>query len=133
KARLGVHHRRGDVDTSGPRRARYGCHARKAVCERLDPAVGASPGVEAASLSETPLLSGGSSRTRVGLNGRTAGPKDEAWVNNVGRRFFDTMGIPILIGRSFDEHDRETSPPVAVVNQQFVKEFFPDENPIGGT
>jgi predicted permease len=43
------------------------------------------------------------------------------------------MGIPILMGRSFGEHDRETSPPVTVVNQQFVKEFFPNENPIGRT
>jgi predicted permease len=130
---LGFRPERVVLFTIDPPRARYVDHARKALFERLDQAVGAIPGVEAASLSETPLLSGGSSRTRVGPNGRTAGPKDDAWVNNVGRRFFDTMGIPILIGRSFDEHDRETSPPVAVVNQQFVKEFFPNENPIGRT
>jgi predicted permease len=116
-----------------PPRARYVGHARKELFERLDDAIGALPGVEAASLSETPLLSGGGSQTRVGPNGRTPGPSDTAWVNNVGRRFFETMGIPILAGRSFDEHVGETSPPVVVVNQQFVKEFFPHENPIGRT
>jgi predicted permease len=114
-----------------PPRARYLGSARKALFERLDAAIGAIPGVDAASLSQIPLLAGGSSQTRVGPDGRTPEPKDEAWVNDVGRRFFETMRIPILIGRSFDEHDHETSPPVVVVNRRFVKEFFPNQNPIG--
>jgi predicted permease len=69
----------------------------------------------------------------VGPNGRTPGPGDEASFNNVGRRFFETMGIPIVIGRPFDGRDREASQPVAVVNERFVKEFFPEEDPIGRT
>jgi predicted permease len=101
--------------------------------ERLGETFGAIPGVEAASLSETPLLSGGSSKTRVGPNGRQPEPKDDAWVNDVGRRFFETMGIPILMGRPFDTRDNGTSPPVVVVNRQFMKEFFPNESPIGRT
>ena len=40
---------------------------------------------------------------------------------------------PILAGRAFDAHDGEASPPVVVVNQRFVKEFFPNENPVGKT
>jgi predicted permease len=114
-----------------PPRARYPGSARKALFERLDQAIGAIPGVDAASPSQIPLLAGGSSQTGVGPNGRTPEPKDEAWVNDVGRRFFETMGIPILIGRSFDQHDHETSRPVTVVNQRFVKEFFANQNPIG--
>ena len=51
----------------------------------------------------------------------------------MGRHFFETMGIPILIGRAFDDRDREGSPPVAVVNEQFVKAFFAGANPIGKT
>ena len=82
--------------TIDPLRARYTGSARKALFERLDEAMGAIPGVENASLSATALVAGGSSRTRVGPNGRTPEPKDEAWVNDVGRRFFETMGIPIL-------------------------------------
>jgi len=113
-----------------PPRTRYVGHARKALFDRLDRGIGAIPGVEASSLSATPLLSGGSSQTRVLPSGRDVGTRD-AWVNDVGSHFFETMGIPILIGRSFDEHDREASPPVIVVNKQFVKEFFPNENPIG--
>jgi predicted permease len=53
--------------------------------------------------------------------------------NVVGQDFFTTMGIPILAGRSFNGTDIETLRPVAVVNQQLVKEYFPDINPIGRT
>ena len=112
-------------------RARYAGAARRALFERLDQAIGAIPGVESASLSATPLLNGGRSRTRVGPDGRRPEPKDEAWVNDVGRHFFDTMGVPILMGRSFDERDRDGSPPVVVVNRQFAKQFFPNQNPVG--
>ena len=43
------------------------------------------------------------------------------------------MGIPILYGRSFTRLDRAESQPVAVVNQRFVREFYPNENPLGRT
>src|SRR5207342_1211707 len=42
----------------------------------------------------------------------------------VGPQYFAALGIPILTGRSFTEHDRERSQPVAVVNEMFVKRFL---------
>jgi putative ABC transport system permease protein len=45
--------------------------------------------------------------------------------------FFHVMQIPILAGRNFTEMDREDHPLVAVVNEEFVKRFFPHENPLG--
>lgn len=128
---LGFQPDRVTLFTIDPPRARYAGAARRALFQRLDEAIGAIPGVEAASLSAQPLLNGGSSRTRVGPDGRPPTPKDEAWVNDVGRRFFETMGVPILTGRPFDQRDGETSQPVVMVNRQFVKEFFPDGNPVG--
>jgi predicted permease len=130
---LGFRPERVVLFTIDPPRARYVGQTRRALFERLGEAIGATPGIEAASLAQTPLLSGINPRTRVGLNGGMPEPKNEVSFNNVGGRFFETMGIPILVGRSFDEHDRETSPPVALVNQQFVTEFFPNQNPIGKT
>jgi predicted permease len=112
-------------------RARYAGAARRALFQRLDEAIGAVPGVESASVSEMPLLSGSSSRTRVGPDGRPPEPKDDAWVNDVGRRFFETMGIPILAGRPFDARDHGTSAPVVIVNRQFVKDFFQNQSPVG--
>ena len=45
--------------------------------------------------------------------------------------FFETMQIPLLRGRTFDERDQRNSAPVMIVNQAFVKKYFPDEDPIG--
>jgi len=41
------------------------------------------------------------------------------------------VGIPVLKGRGFTDHDREGAPLVAVVNQTFAHRYFPNENPIG--
>ena len=49
----------------------------------------------------------------------------------VDAHYLSTMGIPLLSGRGFAESDIETSQPVAIVNQAFVREFFADHDPIG--
>jgi putative ABC transport system permease protein len=41
------------------------------------------------------------------------------------------MGIPVLQGRAFNEHDRIGSPDVIIVNRKFADRFFPGQNPIG--
>ena len=45
--------------------------------------------------------------------------------------FLDSIGVPIVRGRGFTEQDTATSPQVAIVNQTFVKKFFPNQDPIG--
>jgi predicted permease len=46
--------------------------------------------------------------------------------------YFDSVGTHVLMGRGFLPEDLFSAPPVAVVNQEFVKQFFkPGENPIG--
>jgi putative ABC transport system permease protein len=47
------------------------------------------------------------------------------------RGFFSTMRIPIARGRGFTTDDREGAPRVVVVNEAFVKQFFPTSNPLG--
>ncbi len=50
----------------------------------------------------------------------------------VGPEYFDSVGTHVLMGRGIGIQDTATSPPVAVVNQTFVKKWFkPGENPIG--
>jgi predicted permease len=51
--------------------------------------------------------------------------------DRVSTRFLDSIGVPIVRGRNFTEQDTATSPPVAVVNETFVKRFFPNQDPIG--
>jgi putative ABC transport system permease protein len=42
-----------------------------------------------------------------------------------------TLGIPLISGRDFSEHDDLSSTRVAIVNEAFAMRFFPGENPIG--
>jgi putative ABC transport system permease protein len=54
-----------------------------------------------------------------------------AGIYNVVPGYFETMQIPLLRGRTFDERDRRDSAPVMIVTQEFVKKFFPNEDPLG--
>jgi predicted permease len=46
--------------------------------------------------------------------------------------YFDSVGTHVPMGRGFTAQDTSAAPPVAVVNQAFVKEFFKDgSNPVG--
>jgi len=47
--------------------------------------------------------------------------------------FFETMGIPVLAGRTFAPSDRRDSPPVTVVSRSLAQQLFPNENPVGRT
>jgi predicted permease len=49
----------------------------------------------------------------------------------VTAHYFAALHVPILSGRVFNRSDSHTSAPVVVVNQQFVRNYFKDENPIG--
>jgi predicted permease len=49
----------------------------------------------------------------------------------IGTGFFRQMGIPLLMGRDFNEHDSLAGQKVAIVNEKFVKTFFNGQNPIG--
>jgi putative ABC transport system permease protein len=49
----------------------------------------------------------------------------------VDEHYFDTMRIPIVRGRGFREQDGADAPRVAVVNEQYVRRYLPDQDPIG--
>jgi predicted permease len=65
----------------------------------------------------------------IGPNGK---PLDSnAKVHSVRENFFNTMEIPLLLGRGLTEQDDARTSRVAVVNQAFAKAHFANENPIG--
>ena len=51
--------------------------------------------------------------------------------DSVQPNYFQTMGIQLLKGRAFTAQDGRDSPRVAIVNETFVKRYFPNEDPIG--
>ena len=55
------------------------------------------------------------------------------WRNATTPGWFETMGMPLLSGRDFNDRDRVGSPPVAVVNEAFARRYLPGQQPIGQT
>jgi len=47
--------------------------------------------------------------------------------------FFNTLNIPLLEGRLFDQRDTAESPHAAVISQSLARESWPNQNPIGRT
>ncbi|MEE9293614.1 MAG: ABC transporter permease, partial [Phycisphaerae bacterium] len=52
------------------------------------------------------------------------------WVG-VTPGYFETLRIPLLEGRVFDERDNADAPPVAVVDQAWARRFFPNDDAVG--
>jgi putative ABC transport system permease protein len=51
--------------------------------------------------------------------------------NAVSAEYFQTVGLPVMRGRAFDARDRQGAPPVAIVNEQMARRFWPGDDPIG--
>jgi predicted permease len=119
------------------------------------------PGTRTASLSSFGLLSNNNWSDKVIAQGYTPRPDEDliCYGQIIGSRFFETMSIPLLLGRDFGSEDdqpgesnanrstvgsapeqanRRASPAapqptrrVAIINQAMARDFFSNENPIG--
>jgi predicted permease len=60
-------------------------------------------------------------------------PRDapSAWAGEIGPGFFRTLGVSLLRGRDFDDHDAPGGPAVAIVNQTLARRLWPNGDPIG--
>jgi predicted permease len=84
----------------------------------------AIPGVRNVTLSNTSLMNGGPMALPLKVRGERAGV---TLVLDVGPSFFTTMRIPILLGHDIEDRGRAA----AVVDEEFAKTYFPNENPLG--
>ena len=91
------------------------------------------PGVTAVAAASRALMRGSGIKTTVAPEGQTAAPGDflNTSVNGVTPGYFEALGIPIVAGRDLAESDRDAKPPRAIVNQAFVRRFFPGIDPLG--
>lgn len=90
---------------------------------------------ETASASLASVLPGlGSQRSQIAIRGVDY-PDDrshpEVGLLSVSPGFFETFGVNFITGRDFDARDDSESAPVAIVNQGFVRRFFPDGDCLG--
>jgi predicted permease len=100
--------------------------------------VAAVSGVRSVSLSQRRLLTGGGwfSNNQVAVGDRPMLPEDRRrriWRNAITPGWFETMGIPLRAGRDLSDRDRVGTPPVAIVNEAFVRRYLSGQQPIGQT
>jgi predicted permease len=106
-----------------------------ALHQRLEQAIAAIPGIESVSPAMESYLSDDLSDTDFLPQGEANDPNKNQTdlYNAVGVTFFQTLGIPILAGRSFGPQDTATSLKVGIINQELAKTRFPGQNPLGKT
>jgi predicted permease len=88
------------------------------------------PGVNSVAIASWPLLGRIQINSDISINGAPPSPTP-AFFLDVSPGWLSTMKIPLVSGRDFRPQD--TAPGAAIVNETFVKTFFPGQNPIGRT
>lgn len=77
---------------------------------------------------------GGNAAGAFDIEGRkttSAGERPSANIAMISPDYFRTMGIPLRAGRPLTDRDREPAPASIVVNEAFVRRYFPDTDPLG--
>jgi putative ABC transport system permease protein len=101
--------------------------ARNAFVDRLRERARRLPGVTFADVATAPPFSGNGSSIHFNIIGRPPkGPEDYiiTGYRAVSEGYFGALGIPLVAGRIFTSRDRDESPPVAIVNETFVRRFL---------
>jgi len=120
-----------------PREHGYTAERTVQLLGQLRERVAALPGVSSAACTDVAPLSMGNRSDGFSVPGRPA-PTDGATMDPnwsvdlymATAGYFETMGIPLIAGRDF-ENESATAPKVAVVNEVFVTQLFKNEDPIG--
>jgi macrolide transport system ATP-binding/permease protein len=96
--------------------------------------VQALPNVSSVSFTERIPLTFAIQISAIAPQGQDTGPL-ETWSHvdrgSVGPGYFQTMRIPIMKGREFNEQDTATSPLVAIVNEILANRFWPGQDAVG--
>ena len=106
---------------------------RNVFYHRLVKAVASLPGVAAAGGSINPPIVGALMGDMVVSEPGTEPSPDAERIsqsNGVTPGWFAAYGMPIIVGRDFDDHDTLATRPVMIVNEAFVRRFLPDRSPI---
>ena len=92
------------------------------------------PGVQSVALVRGLPFSGNGGTTVITLPDREAPPRGrepEVMFNSATPNYFETIGIPFIKGRLFDDHDQPNTPLVVIINQTMAQKFWPNQDPLG--
>jgi putative ABC transport system permease protein len=106
-----------------------GMQLRKQLLNRVE----SLPGVQSASITDSMPLSMNYNGTAILIEGQLQERgvnAPQAMTADIGLKYFETIGTPLLAGRELNEQDQEGKTRSAVVNETFARKFFPGANPI---
>jgi putative ABC transport system permease protein len=102
---------------------------------QAEQAIAATPGVQAASLSEGSQPMRGDDEDEFWLEGqpKPASVNDMAWslLYVIQPAYFQVMKVPLLRGRLLTAQDNEHATPVALVDEDLARRYFPHTDPLG--
>ncbi len=116
-------------------RSRYaGGAERTAFLEQLLARLRAVPGVSRAGTIDAAPFEDDWQGTSFSIDGRPpfkAGEEPSINFAFVSPGYFETIGLPLVRGRTFTPTDRAGAEPVTIVNETFARRFFPEQDPVG--
>ncbi len=116
--------------TVDPSLSGYSDQQTESFFERLNVNLREMPGVSSVGLSTMPPLKGyGWQNAIIGENSGER-QEEQPVLDEVGPKYFSTLGIPILEGREFTDRDRGPQK-YAVINRSFARRYLPAGDPIG--
>jgi predicted permease len=92
------------------------------------------PGVQSASLVRGLPFSGNGGTTAITLPDReppSKGMEPEVMFNTAMPNYFETIGIPFIKGRLFNNQDQVNTPSVLIINETMARKFWPNQDPLG--
>ena len=111
----------------------YGYDDGLAFLDELSERLRSRPGVTHVSFARFVPMGSDAQREFVEIEGYEAAAGEEigVGVNSVASEYFELIGMPMARGREFMSSDDDASQMVAVVNQEFVRRFWPDGKALG--
>lgn len=112
----------------------YDGHRKFEFCQRLQSRVQAVPGVRSVAFGRVPQLESYAWTNSIVVEGRQTkeGENLVTTCDSISRDYCKTLGVPLRLGREFGEADElPGAGKVVIVNETFVRLFFPDRNPLG--
>jgi putative ABC transport system permease protein len=106
---------------------------RTQLFEAYEDALASLPGVRNVALTTDLPVGGSPIFHNLAFDGRPMEPgtEPEVYYRGVGVGYLETLGIPLRRGRAFTRDDKAGAPLVAIVNEAFVRQYYPGEDALG--
>jgi predicted permease len=92
------------------------------------------PGITAAAAVNTVPFSGGDPTASFAIEGRVVPPGDPGFhgsARSATPDYFKALQIPLLAGRYFNNSDGKNGQPVALIDAELARRYWPRQNPLG--